>query len=134
MRRFNQLQEIDLPDRLEGDEIRLKQILINLAKNAIKFTKLGYVRIMAGFDELTGHIRVQVCDSGSGIAKNEIPQLFNKFGKLFRTADINNDGIGLGLMISKALVEQNGGSIDIFSDGIERESIFTFSMEMSKVD
>ena len=87
---------------------------------------------MAGFDELTGHIRVQVCDSGSGIAKSEIPQLFNKFGKLFRTADINNDGIGLGLMISKSLVEQNGGSIEIYSEGIERGSIFTFSMEMSK--
>ena len=94
-----------MPNRLEGDEIRLKQILINLVKNAIKFTKLGYIRILAGYDQIRGILKVQVCDTGIGITREEIPLLCKKFGKLYRTADMNHDGIGLGLMISKALIE-----------------------------
>ena len=73
---------------------------------------------------------MQICDSGKGIAPDEIPQLCHKFGKLFRTAEINSDGIGLGLMISKALVDRNGGELQIHSDGIDLGSIFAFSMKM----
>ena len=105
--------------------------MINLIKNAVKFTKLGYVRILAGYDELSGCLKVQICDTGVGITQEEIPQLCNKFGKLYRTADMNDDGIGLGLMISKALIEANEGQLHIFSEGVERGSIFTFTMKMS---
>ena len=71
------------------------------------------MRIIAGYDEIAGQIMVHVCDNGKGIAPSEIPQLCNKFGKLFRTAEINSDGIGLGLMISKALIEKTGGKLEI---------------------
>jgi len=79
-------------------------------------------------------MRVHVCDSGKGITPDEIPQLCNKFGKLFRTAEINSEGIGLGLMISKALVDRNGGRLEIHSKGIDRGSTFAFSMQMSEVN
>ena len=91
------------------------------------------MRIIAGYDEIAGQIMVHVCDNGKGIAPSEIPQLCHKFGKLYRTADINSDGIGLGLMISKALIEKTGGKLDIFSEGIDRGSVFAFSMNMAKV-
>ena len=80
-------------------------------KNALKFTGQGFVNILAGYDETSRLLRVQICDSGKGIAPDEIPQLCHKFGKLFRTAEMNSDGIGLGLMISKALVDKNGGEL-----------------------
>ena len=91
------------------------------------------MRIIAGYDEIAGQILVQVCDNGKGIAPSEIPKLCKKFGKLTRTVEINSDGIGLGLMISKALIEKTGGKLEIYSGGIDCGSVFAFSMDMSKV-
>ena len=71
-----------------------------------------------------------MADSGKGIAAEEIPLLCKKFGKLYRTAEMNTDGIGLGLMISKALIEANGGKLKIASKGIDRGSVFDFTMSM----
>ena len=71
------------------------------------------MRIISGYDKIAGQILVQVCDNGKGITRSEIPQLCKKFGKLFRTAESNSDGIGLGLMISKALIEKTGGKLEI---------------------
>ena len=68
MQSFNELEEIELPGRIKGDELRLKQVLVNLVKNAFKFTQLGYIRILAGYDTLNGYLKVQVCDTGVGIA------------------------------------------------------------------
>ena len=71
-----------------------------------------------------------MADSGKGIAEEEIPQLCKKFGKLMRTAEMNSEGIGLGLMISKSLIEGNGGKLRIVSEGVDEGSIFTFTMRM----
>ena len=59
--------------------------------------------------------------------------MFNLFGKLRRTAEINSEGIGMGLMICKQLVELNGGTIEVHSDGEDQGSIFTFTMRMHLV-
>ena len=59
------------------------------------------MRILMGFDRDSDTLRVQVIDSGKGITPEEVPLLCEKFGKLFRTAAMNSEGIGLGLMISK---------------------------------
>ena len=83
--------------------------MINLIKNAIKFTRIGLVLIVISFDALKQKIQVQVADSGKGISAEEIPTLCQKFGKLLRTAEMNSEGVGLGLMISKALIEANEG-------------------------
>ncbi len=62
-------------------------------------------------------IRVQVSDTGTGIQAEEMPKLFKLFGKLKRTAEINDDGIGLGLLICKNLINMNGGQISVESSG-----------------
>ena len=61
------MQKTELPEQLEGDQLRLKQILINLIKNALKFTIGGTVRILVAFDEKDESIKVAIVDNGKGI-------------------------------------------------------------------
>ena len=67
------------------------------------------MRIFAGFDVMNYEFKVLVIDTGKGISSDQIPKLCQKFGRVFRTAKMNHEGVGLGLMISKALIEENGG-------------------------
>ena len=99
---------------LLGDARRLKQVLINLVRNAIKFTTRGTISIRVLYEEETveqGTLLVSVQDTGVGIASEDLATLFTRFGKLQRTAQLNNDGIGLGLTIVKQIVELTGGSV-----------------------
>ena len=84
--------------------MRLKQILINLVKNAFKFCRGGVVRVIMAFDIVEEMLKVHVVDTGKGILPEEIDRLFKQFGKLLRTAEMNHEGIGMGLMICKNLV------------------------------
>ena len=96
----NQASAGIIPKWLVGDERRFKQVLINLIKNALKFTKKGSIDIRTSYHPLENQmLKVQVIDTGVGIAAEEIDALFTRFGKLQRTADMNNEGIGLGLTI-----------------------------------
>ena len=87
-----------------GDERRFTQVLINLTKNAIKFTQNGHVKIKAWYKSDTELLFVEVEDTGIGIAAEDLPKLFNKFGVLARTAEMNHEGIGLGLTIVRQIV------------------------------
>ena len=104
-----QVQGVDISDlhyselpslipKLVGDERRVKQILMNLVRNAIKFTHSGFIYLRVLYN---GMLTIEVQDTGTGIAREDMPQLFTRFGKLMRTAKINNEGIGLGLNIVK---------------------------------
>ena len=73
---------------------------------------------------------VSVRDSGVGIAPEDMKKLFNRFGKLQRTAKMNSEGIGLGLTIVKQIVELGGGEIKVFSNGIGKGSTFSFTLPM----
>ena len=108
----------------------MKQVLCNLVKNAIKFTNRGLILLIVSYDSPRGEIVVKVADTGKGIAAGEIPTLCQKFGKLLRTAEMNCEGVGLGLMVSKALIEANGGELKIESEGVSQGSCFTFTMKM----
>ena len=73
---------------------------------------------------------MHVRDTGAGIAEDDFPQLFTRFGKLHRTAEMNSEGIGLGLTIVKNIVELSGGSVGVHSDGPGHGSTFCFTMQM----
>ncbi len=77
-------------------------MLINLIKNAYKFTSVGgKIEIKTSYDSQLSIMSVHVQDNGAGIAAEDIDRLFSRFGKLHRTAKLNNEGIGLGLTIVK---------------------------------
>ena len=107
--------------------------MINLVKNAQKFTTTGKITIKACYNEEVESLVVHIEDTGAGIAKEDIPKLFTRFGKLHRTAELNSAGIGLGLMIIKQIVESSHGSVVGESEGVGRGSLFIFSMRMVKV-
>ena len=96
---FDMIPQEPLPNLLVGDSLRLKQILINLVKNAMKFTKPGYVKILTAYDQQSQLLKLHVIDNGKGIVQKDIAKLFKMFGKLRRTASINSEGIGMGWMI-----------------------------------
>ena len=80
------LEKAAMPEVLYGDVMRLKQVLINLIKNSLKFTRHGTVRVFTSYDKVKQMLEVHVVDSGRGITKSEMSTLFNMFGKLKRTA------------------------------------------------
>ena len=80
-------------------------MLINLVKNAKKFTLVGGIKILASYDYKYQRLIVHVQDSGVGIAQEEMSKLFTRFGKLHRTAKQNSEGIGLGLTIVESIVQ-----------------------------
>ena len=101
-----------------GDERRIKQVLINLIKNAKKFTEKGKIQIKASYNEQAESLVVHVNDTGVGISAEDLPKLFNRFGKLQRTAEMNSEGIGLGLTIVQGIVKSSGGEVVIRSPGL----------------
>ncbi len=104
--------------RVEGDADRLKQILLNLLANAVKFTEGGRVVVRASPFRQSGSdivLRFEVEDTGIGIPAEMLPQLFEPFSQVDRMAARNVGGTGLGLSISKSLAELLGGEIGVTS-------------------
>ncbi len=84
------------------------------------------------FDASNDMLKVGVADDGKGIKVDEMNKLFSVFGKLRRTAEMNSEGIGMGLMICKNLVKMNHGTISASSEGENKGSIFYFTMRMKE--
>lgn len=105
----------DLP-ALHADERKLKQILINLLSNAIKFTPTGgMVTIRIWSHSENGYV-FQVADTGIGIALDDIPKALAPFSQIDSDLNRRYEGTGLGLPLTKALVELHGGSLDLQSE------------------
>ena len=108
----------DIPSVLYGDEVRIKQILINVLNNAIKYTKEGTVTLSIQCGEREGnrqHIVYSVTDTGMGIKKEDIPYLFTAFKRVDETANRHIEGTGLGLAVVKQFVELMNGQITVNS-------------------
>lgn len=102
------------PDTIIGDQGRLRQILVNLLSNAVKFTDKGKVSVSVSSKAAKGDLRqisFEVKDTGIGIPQNRMNEIFEPFTQLERTISRKRDGVGLGLAITKNLVELMGGKI-----------------------
>ena len=119
------------PIFIEADQQRLLQILQNLIKNAIKFTPGGKVSIYFAYDQFQSQLCVHVHDTGVGVAKAELSNMFLQFGKKRRTAEENDEGNGMGLMVCQQLVQQYGGQINAFSKGLGLGTVISFTMKAS---
>jgi hypothetical protein len=104
---------VDVPD-VRADRVRLRQILYNLISNAVKFTdRGGLVRVRAHLDG--DRVAIAVIDTGVGIAPADLPRLYRSFEQLVLPSGDRPGGTGLGLALTKRLVEMHGGTIDVES-------------------
>lgn len=104
-----------LPDKVIGDDTRIKQVIHNLLGNALKFTDNGQVKISAYYDRTLGHIKCMVADTGIGIADEKQAFIFNDFVQADSGVTKRYGGTGLGLSICKKLIEAMGGKIKLDS-------------------
>ncbi|MBR5407052.1 MAG: response regulator [Lachnospiraceae bacterium] len=105
----------DIPSVLMGDEIRIRQIMLNLINNAIKYTDEGSVSIDVSFDKDNSKLKVIVTDTGIGIKDEDLGKLFDSFQRLEEDRNRNIEGTGLGLNITMRLVKMMGGNIRVSS-------------------
>lgn len=125
-----------IPLNLKGDSERLKQILINLIGNAIKFTNDGGIQLNTGIvwvDEDSGMYKLSftIKDSGAGIPKEKVQTIFERFEQLEHSTTRQHGGTGLGLTIVKNLVEKMGGAISVYSE-VGEGSEFSFTCIFEK--
>ena len=118
----------NLPRNVIGDCERIKQVIINLSNNAVKFTKQGQVVLKVGFtqtkdDEI--NLEVSVSDTGIGIKKEDLSKLFQSFQQLDSKRNRNIEGTGLGLTIAQRFIHLMGGEISVTSE-YEKGSTFSF--------
>lgn len=130
------LQEIDenLPERLWGDGLRIRQIIINLLNNAVKFTDEGHVKLTIRVEkkeEEEASLFFSVSDTGQGIKQEDLGRLFEAFEQVDARKNKGKEGTGLGLSISSQLVAMMGGKLEVRSEyGVGSEFFFTISQKI----
>ncbi len=133
----------ELPSQLFGDIVRIRQILINVVNNAVKFTREGYVEFSADYeyavddtgktlpDEIMMSFKVR--DTGIGIHEEDLKTIFDKFQQVDKKANRGIEGTGLGLSISKQLVQLMGGDIEVASE-YGKGTTFTIRIRQKVID
>ncbi|ETX00572.1 GAF domain-containing sensor histidine kinase [Candidatus Entotheonella palauensis] len=119
-------------DRIVGDELRVKQILVNLLNNAVKFT-LDQGAVGVRVTREGGRARIAVWDTGVGIAPEDTSRIFDEFQQVGQHRSGQVKGTGLGLALSKKFVELHGGTIGVEST-LGQGSTFTFSLMLADTD
>ena len=108
----------DIPDKLLGDEVRVRQIIFNLLTNAVKYTRKGSVILSIDYEKTSESeilLKVAVKDTGIGISQENREKLFQSFQRVDEVKNRNIEGTGLGLAITKQLLDMMGGTIEISS-------------------
>ena len=126
----------DIPVRLCGDELRVKQAITNLLSNAFKYTKEGFVelgiRSAPGEDQGTVRVKVWVKDTGIGIRPEDVKKLFSDYSQVDLKINRKIEGTGLGLVIAKKMLEAMGGTITVESE-YGKGSVFTMEFQQKFV-
>lgn len=126
----------NIPSMLYGDEVRIKQVITNLLTNAVKYTEAGSVTLIAKGERLSTdslRLRISVRDTGMGIKRENLDDLFRSFKRVDEKQNRNIEGTGLGLSISKQLMEMMGGKISVDSV-YHKGSVFTIELEQGIVN
>jgi CheY-like chemotaxis protein len=118
---------------VRGDAARLQQVFWNLIKNAIKFTPAGGHVTVHTWDDPAGAIKIAVSDTGIGIEPAALSRIFDAFEQADQSVTRQFGGLGLGLAISKALIDLHGGKLTAASAGVGRGSTFTIELRPSSV-
>ncbi len=121
------------PSVLLGDEIRIRQIMLNLINNAIKYTNEGSVSVTVSYDEENEMLTIAVADTGIGIKEEDLGKLFGSFQRLEEDKNRSIEGTGLGLNITMRLVRMMDGTIDVESTYGEGTT-FTARVKQQAVD
>jgi signal transduction histidine kinase/FixJ family two-component response regulator/HPt (histidine-containing phosphotransfer) domain-containing protein len=128
--RFSAKIDSSMPNVLLGDEIRIRQVLLNVLGNAVKYTNKGFISFSVGgemIDEETILLTIDIADSGKGIKEEDIGKLFGDFVQLDLTSNKGIEGTGLGLAITRSLIKEMGGDIEVKSE-YHKGSTFTITL------
>jgi two-component system CheB/CheR fusion protein len=125
-----------IPEIILGDPTRLRQIILNLVSNAVKFTEVGKITMGVALlkqdsEEVT--LEFKVTDTGIGIHKNKLEHIFDDFGQAAYENSRLYGGTGLGLPIVRKLIEQQGGTIRVESE-LGKGSVFSFELSFAKTN
>ncbi len=121
--------DISVPDDLPNvyaDQVKFKQVMYNLLSNAIKFTPTGSINVEASYDD--NQFTVSVADTGIGIDETDHEAIFDEFRQVDSSQSRQFEGTGLGLALTKRLVELHGGRIWVKSEGLGKGSNFSFTI------
>ena len=114
---------------ISGDPERLQQIMWNLLSNAVKFTNRGG-RVQVRLERVNSHVEVAVSDTGIGISSEFLPYVFERFRQADAGISRERGGLGLGLAIARQLTEMHGGTIAVFSGGVNQGTTFRVTIPM----
>ncbi len=131
---FKILVDENLPAVLYGDEMRVKQVIINLLTNAVKYTNEGRIlfQVKTKNEKDICKMTIEVADTGIGMTEESLQQLFTKFQRFDITKNMNIEGTGLGMAITKGLIDLMGGEIKVKSK-YEEGSTFTVTINQKIV-
>ncbi|GHC79985.1 hybrid sensor histidine kinase/response regulator [Limoniibacter endophyticus] len=123
----------DVPAVIESDPGRLRQVLVNLVSNALKFTDAGGIAVILSFDDDKQELSLQVRDSGYGIAADDLDRIFDEFSQVDNSSTRKHEGVGLGLSICREIMEALGGSI-LVESRLGEGSCFTARLPVKVIE
>lgn len=125
--------DFPIPEYINTDPTRLKQILVNLSNNAIKFTEEGCIAIDVSYTKDTNKMHFSITDSGIGMSQEQVNNVFSAFAQADSSTTRKFGGTGLGLSISKQLTEKLGGEISCKSER-GKGSVFSFNIDIGHLE
>jgi signal transduction histidine kinase/CheY-like chemotaxis protein len=128
----------NLPIKMNGDEVRIKQIITNILTNAVKYTKKGGVTFSVGYERIYNEpdqvmLKVAITDTGIGIKEEDIKRLFIEFERIEEKRNRNIEGTGLGMTITRSLLEMMGSSLCVKSE-YGKGSTFSFTLKQKVIN